>query len=255
MKTRILVVIVSAFIAASCGQRGDDKGVVSANNDSIKRSTIGKIIKTTNSGLTEDSVMNHIAITRKMFEHFRELIKGGKQREALDYYFKNKVDIAIALETSEKIYRFDNEIIIPLIYSQCDSTEAFQKIVQIHEFDKFYIEALMIMEGDKSSVPDIYLRTLADLSFAYLSTNENSKALETSAKMLELLEKNQGRVSLDYANSLFNHASIQIECKLYKEANASLLEAKKIYEKLKMAGTEEYSNTLRRIKEGSKRIV
>ena len=249
MKTHILIVIVSVFIAASCAQRRDDKGVVSANNDSIRKSTIGKIIKVTNSGLTEDSVMNHIAVTRKMLDHFRELVKGGKQREALDYYFKNNVDIAIALETSENIYRFDNEIIIPLIFSQCDSTEGFQKIVQVHEFDKFYIEALMIMKGAESSVPDIYLRTLADLSFAYLSTNEHSKALETSAKMLELLEKDQGRESLDYANSLYNHASIQIECKLYKEANSTLLEAKKIYEKLKMAGSKEYSNTLTRIKE------
>lgn len=249
MKTHLLIVIVSVFMAASCGQRGVDKEVVFANNDSIRKSTIGKIINITKSGLTEDSVMNHIAVTRKMLDHFRELIKGGKQKEALDYYFKNNVDIAIALETSENIYKFDNEIIIPLIFSHCDSTEGFKKIVQVHEFDKFYIEALMIMKGDESSAPDIYLRTLADLSFAYLSTNEHGKALETSAKMLKLLEKDQGRESLDYANSLYNHASIQIECKLYKEAKSTLLEAKKIYEKLKMAGSKEYSNTLMRIKE------
>lgn len=239
-------------MAASCGQRENDNGVVYANNDSLKKNTIGKILKITNSGITEDSVMNHIASTKKKLVHFRKLVDGGKKREALDYYFKNNVDFAIALETSENIYRFDNETIIPLIFSQCDSTEGFQKIVQVHEFDKFYIESLMIMQGDESAAPGIYYRTLADLSMAYLSTNEHKKALETSAKLLELLEKNQGRESRDYANSLYNRASIQIECKLYKEAYSTLLESKKIYEKLKMTDTEEYSNTLREIKKISR---
>ena len=75
-------------MAASCGQRGNDNGVVYANNDSLKKSNIGKILKITYSGITEDSVMNHIASTKKKLVHFRKFVDGGKQTSQFFVFIK-----------------------------------------------------------------------------------------------------------------------------------------------------------------------
>lgn len=229
MKISVIVVLFIALMLVGC----QGKGSKSEADNGVKSETDSLFDK---SGL----ILNNIL----------DLFKEGKYKESLDLYYKNQNDVLLALETSEKIYNFHNELMIPLIYNQYDSIEAYRRIAEIHEKDKWYIEMVMTSGGDTINAPNYYYSTLNSLSDAYYRTGEFEKAAESSMKLLRALEIHENRDSLGYANVLYNTAAYLKKIGADGKARDVLLKAKKIYEEMGMKDSDEYRSTMRRIKKG-----
>lgn len=234
MKIYYFVILVSVLTLFGCKGRVikivDDKGVQNETDSLINRSGL---------------ILNRVL----------DLFKEGKYKESLVLYYENQNDVLVALETSEKIYKFHNELMIPVIYNQYDSVEAYRRIAELHEKDKWYIEMVMTSRGDTINAPGYYYNTLNSLSDAYFRTGEFEKAAESSMKLLKALEMHENRDSLGYANVLYNTAAFLKKIKSDAKAGNLLLKAKKIYEDLGMKDSEEYKNTMRRINEGRTQLI
>lgn len=228
MKIYYFVILVCALTMFGCKGRGvkimADTGVQNETDSLINRSGL---------------ILNNVL----------DLFKEGKYKESLVLYYENQNDVLVALETSEKIYKFHNELMIPVIYNQYDSVEAYRRIAELHEKDKWYIEMVMTSSGDTINAPGYYYSTLNSLSDAYYRTGEYEKAAESSMKLLTALEMHENRDSLGYANVLYNTASYLKKTKSDAKARNLLLKAKKIYEEMGMKESDEYRNTMMRIKQ------
>lgn len=233
MKNIVLRVVIAFLITSSCGMNKVDREVKNKVVNELK--------------ITElDSIQYKAEM--KLNTIF-DLMKGKKYEDVLIQYYENQNDILVALEHSEKIYTFHNEVIIPIICWQYDSLEAYKRIVEIHEKDKWYIEMVMIMSGDSINAPVYYYHTLSDLAYAYSRSGERSKAVSQSLQLLEKLERIEDRDSLGYANTLHNTAAHLSRVKSYSKAQTLLEKAAKIYKELGMEDSDEYRNTKRRLYE------
>jgi tetratricopeptide (TPR) repeat protein len=233
MKNIVSGVVIAFLITSSCGMNKVDREV-------------------------ENKVVNELKITELDSTQYKaemklntifDLMKGEKYEDVLIQYYENQNDILVALDNSEKIYTFHNELIIPIIYWQYDSLEAYKRIVEIHEKDKWYIEMVMKMSGDSINAPEYYYHTLSDLAYAYSRSGERSKAVSQSLQLLEKLERIEDRDSLGYANILHNTAAHLSRVKSYSKAQTLLEKAAKIYKELGMEDSDEYRNTKRRLDE------
>lgn len=185
--------------------------------------------------------------TNTLFPKFMKLVKENRSAEALDFYLHNQEDFAAEFETCEKIYRFSDGVIIPMIYIYKDSVEAKKQLLKIHSFNSKYFESVNQMRGDDSETSPEYLHTLGLLAISYARLNEFDQSLKISDKLLKLLEKVYGRDCSDYANTLYNRANILAMSGKDVEARHTYLDAKELYEKLGMQDSGEYLATITRL--------
>lgn len=185
--------------------------------------------------------------TNTLFPKFMKLVKENRSAEALDFYLHNQEDFAAEFETCEKIYRFSDGVIIPMIYIYKDSVEAKKQLLKIHSFNSKYFESVNQMRGDDSETSPEYLHTLGLLAISYARLNEFDQSLKISDKLLKLLEKVYGRDCSDYANTLYNRANILAMSGKEVEARHTYLDAKELYEKLGMQDSGEYLATITRL--------
>ena len=229
MKNSVIIILFFALTTFGCQGKG-------------RKSVIENGVKN-----EFDSLFNRAGL---ILNNILDLYEEGKYMELLELYYNNQNDILIALETSEKIYKFHNELMMPTIYNHYDSVDAYRRIAELHEKDKWYIEMLMYYRGDTINAPTSYYNTLYDLSDAYYRAGNFKKAAESSQNLLRALELHENRDSLGYANVLYNTATYLKKIKDNVKASNLLLKAKQIYEDLGMKDPEEYRNTIRRTKEG-----
>lgn len=185
--------------------------------------------------------------TKTLFPQFMKLVKENRSGEALDFYLHNQEGFANELESCEKIYRFSDGVIIPMINIYKDSVEAKRELLRIHSFNSKYFESVNQMRGDDSETSAEYLQTLGLLAISYARLNEFDQGLKISDKLLKLLEKVYGRNCSDYANTLFNRANILAMSGKMVEARHTYLDAKELYEKLGMQDSGEYLATIDRL--------
>lgn len=185
--------------------------------------------------------------TKTLFPQFMKLVKENRSAEALDFYLNNQEGFANEFETSEKIFRFSNGIIIPLIYTHKDSVEANRELLKLHSFNSEYFEGINQLRGDYSETASEYLQTLGKLAVSYARLNEFEKGLNISDKLLRLMENIYGRNCSDYANSLYNRANILSMSGKVVEARHTYLDAKELYEKLGMQDSGEYLATINKL--------
>jgi|GEM_PF-5922395 len=185
--------------------------------------------------------------TKTLFPQFMKLVKENRSGEALDFYLHNLEGFANELESCEKIYRFSDGVIIPMINIYKDSVEAKRQLLRIHSFNSKYFESVNQMRGDDSETSAEYLQTLGLLAISYARLNEFDQGLKISDKLLKLLEKVYGRDCSDYANTLFNRANILAMSGKDVEARHTYLDAKELYEKLGMQDSGEYLATINKL--------
>lgn len=185
--------------------------------------------------------------TKTLFPQFMKLVKENRSGEALDFYLHNQEGFANELESCEKIYRFSDGVIIPMINIYKDSVEAKRELLRIHSFNSKYFESVNQMRGDDSETSAEYLQTLGLLAISYARLNEFDQGLKISDKLLKLLEKVYGRNCSDYANTLFNRANILAMSGKMVEARHTYLDAKELYEKLGMQDSGEYMATINKL--------
>lgn len=185
--------------------------------------------------------------TKTLFPQFMKLVKENRSGEALDFYLHNQEGFANELESCEKIYRFSDGVIIPMINIYKDSVEAKRELLRIHSFNSKYFESVNQMRGDDSETSPEYLQTLGLLAISYARLNEFDQSLKISDKLLKLLEKVYGRDCSDYANTLYNRANILAMSGKDVEARHIYLDAKELYEKLGMQDSGEYLATISRL--------
>ncbi len=237
MKSSALVIFLLAFILAFGCKERDNKNI----ENSVVDTESDEISMLYKNGMDKLST-------------FQKLLKDTKFKEALDFYYENQGDIIIALENSEKVISFHQSIIIPLIHRLYESKEAYQRHVSILCMNKLYLESILEMDDKSANVINNYINTLYNLAFAYQQSDDIQKAIETSTSLIGVLESIENKDSLGYANVLHNTAIYYQEAKSYKKALSLFRKANKIYKDLDMVDSEEWENSVKRIKEVQNKI-
>lgn len=238
-------VVILLFLLSSCyGKGGGENRHNSGNSDSISEKPAE--IAASPPEKSELEVLEN-EMSNSCFTKFMKLVKENRSVEALDFYMHNQEGFADELETCEKIYRFSDGVIIPMIYIYKDSVEAEKELLKIHAFNSKYFESVNQMRGDESETSPEYLHTLGLLAISYARLHEFDLGLKISDKLLKLLEKVYGRDCSDYANSLYNKANILAMSGKDLEARHTYLDAKEIYEKIGMQDSDEYMATISKL--------
>lgn len=238
-------VVIFLFLLSSCSGKGSGENQLNSGiTDSISKKPAE-----TEAGSPGKMELEELEndMSNTCFTKFMKLVKENRSAEALDFYLHNQEDFAAEFETCEKIYRFSDGVIIPMIYIYKDSVEAKKQLLKIHSFNSKYFESVNQMRGDDSETSPEYLHTLGLLAISYARLNEFDQSLKISDKLLKLLEKVYGRDCSDYANTLYNRANILAMSGKDVEARHTYLNAKELYEKLGMQDSGEYLATITRL--------
>ena len=132
---------------------------------------------------------------------FKRLIDADQYEKALDFYFadkegeggKNVGDFLLFLKHSSCRYRFDSEVLLPLMREFKGDAFAIEQYIDILRFEKVMEEATIAMSPrGESYMPEAYPYVLNDLGLALAISGEMEEALKLSDDFISVVYRATG---------------------------------------------------------------
>lgn len=144
---------------------------------------------------------------RLTWAEFKRLIDADEYQKALDYYFadssngdgKNAGDFLVFLKHSTFRYRFDSEVLLPLMRELKGDNFAVDHYIDILHLEKAMEDAsIELNQRDEPYIPEVYPYVVQDLGFALASKGNMEEALNLSGDLISAIYDITG--SAIYAN-------------------------------------------------------
>lgn len=159
-------------------------------------------------GQSEPAIKQETYDTARLtWAEFKRLIDADEYQKALDYYFadsatgdgKNAGDFLVFLKHSTFRYRFDSEVLLPLMRELKGDTFAVDQYIDILHLEKAMEDAsIELNQRDEPYIPEVYPYVVKDLGFALASKGNMEEALNLSGDLISAIYDITG--SAIYAN-------------------------------------------------------